>query len=139
MSARVLLDTNILIFALRNRTPGLRDRMRAQVGRMAVSAISAAELAYGVERSSDPVRNRRATEELLALTTPLAFDERAAEHAGEIRATLASAGTPIGAYDVLIAGHARSAGLTLVTNNVREFARVPGLLVEDWTVGEPAG
>ncbi|BDZ65503.1 type II toxin-antitoxin system VapC family toxin [Agromyces mangrovi Wang et al. 2018] len=138
MSARVLLDTNILIFALRNRTPGLRERMRAQAGRMAVSSISVAELAYGVERSSDPARNRRATEELLALTTRLALEERAAEHAGEIRAALAAAGTPIGAYDVLLAGHARSAGLTLVTNNVREFARVPGLLVEDWTVEPPA-
>mgnify|MGYP000265357815 CR=1 FL=1 len=135
MSARVLLDTNILIFALRNRTAGLHEQMRAHAGRMAVSTVSVAELAYGIERSSDPARNRRATEELLALTTRLALDEHAAVHAGEIRAALASAGTPIGAYDVLIAGHARSAGLTLVTNNVREFARVPGLLVADWMVG----
>ena len=63
----------------------------------------------------------------------LPFDASAAQHAGEIRARLSTAGTPIGGYDVLIAGHARSAGLTVVTNNTREFERVPGLEVVDWT------
>lgn len=133
MTARYLLDTNIVIFALRNRTPVLRDRLREHVGRMAVSSITLAELQFGIERSSDPTRNRQATSEFLALVEVLDFGAAAAEHAGEIRAGLAGLGTPIGAYDVLIAGHARASGLTVVANNVREFERVPGLLVADWS------
>lgn len=133
MSARYLLDTNILIFALRSRTIELRDRLREREGRLAVSTISVAELEHGVVRSSDAARNRRAVSQLLAITRVLPFDGAAAEHAGDIRAVLADAGTPIGAYDVLIAGHARSQGLAVVTNNRREFDRVPGLLVEDWS------
>ena len=136
MTARFLLDTNIVIFALRDRTPTLRERLTEHFGRMAVSAITIAELQYGIERSSDPARNRRATDEFLSLVEVQPLSAAAAEHAGEIRAALAAVGRPIGAYDVLIAGHARAAGLTVVTNNVREFDRVPGLLVEDWS--EPA-
>ena len=133
MTARFLLDTNIVIFAIRNRTPLLRERLTGHFGRMAVSTITVAELQYGVERSSDPARNRRATDEFLALLEVQPFSSAAAEHAGEIRAALAASGRPIGAYDVLIAGQARAGGLTVVTNNVREFERVPGLLVEDWS------
>ena len=133
MTARFLLDTNVVIFAIRNRTPPLRERLTDHFGRMAVSTITVAELQYGVERSSDPARNRRATEEFLALLEVQPFSAAAAEHSGEIRAALAASGRPIGAYDVLIAGQARAGGLTVVTNNVREFERVPGLLVEDWS------
>ena len=133
MTARFLLDTNIVIFAIRNRTPLLRERLTDNFGRIAVSTVTVAELHYGVERSSDPARNRRATEEFLALLEVQRFTTAAAEHSGEIRAALATSGRPIGAYDVLIAGHARAGGLTVVTNNVREFERVPGLLVEDWS------
>lgn len=99
---------------------------------MAVSTITVAELAYGVERSSRPDQNRGAVEEFLALLEVMPLDASAAEHAGRIRAELAITGTPIGAYDALIAGQARSRGLVVVTNNTREFARVPGLLLEDW-------
>lgn len=133
MTARFLLDTNIVIFALRDRTPTLRERLTEHFGRMAVSAITVAELQYGIERSSDPARNRRAADEFLSLVEVQPLSVPAAEHSGEIRAALAAVGRPIGAYDVLIAGHARAAGLTVVTNNVREFDRVPGLLVEDWS------
>jgi tRNA(fMet)-specific endonuclease VapC len=136
VTARFLLDTNIVIFALRNRTPMLRERLSEHFGRMAVSVITLAELQHGIERSSDPVRNRQATDEFLSLVEVQPLSAVAAEHSGEIRAMLAAEGRPIGAYDVLIAGHARAAGLTVVTNNVREFDRVPGLLVEDWS--EPA-
>ncbi len=100
---------------------------------MAVSAITIAELHYGIDPSSAPARNRRATEEFLALVDVQPLTAAGAEHAGEIRAMLAAAGRPIGAYDVLIAGHARAAGMTVVTNNVRAFERVPGLLIEDWS------
>jgi tRNA(fMet)-specific endonuclease VapC len=75
---------------------------------------------------------RAAVSEFLAFLDVLPFDAAAAEHAGDIRAVLADEGTPIGGYDVLIAGHARSQGMTVVTNNRREFDRIPGLLVEDW-------
>ncbi|MFT4189781.1 MAG: type II toxin-antitoxin system VapC family toxin [Aeromicrobium sp.] len=133
MSLRYLLDTNILIFLLRRRDEVLRPRLVANEGRLAVSTVSVMELFYGVERSRDPRQARLGVESLLAQVDVLDMDARAAEHAAEIRAGLASAGTSIGSYDVLIAGHARSAGLTVVTNNRREFDRVPGLVVEDWT------
>lgn len=133
MSIRYLLDTNIVIFALRRGAPELRDRLARESARLATSTITAMELEYGAAKSSDAARNRAATSRMLALVEILPFDRRAAEHAGEIRADLARQGTPIGGYDVLIAGAARSAGLILVTNNTREFERVPGLQLEDWT------
>mgnify|MGYP001575435396 CR=1 FL=1 len=133
MTARFLLDTNIVIFALRRRPGPLRDKLRNEAGRMAVSSITVSELAYGTEHSSDVTGNRHAVEQFLALTVVLPFDAAAAQHAGEIRAKLTTAGQMIGGYDVLIAGHARSAGLALVTNNTREFTRVPGLEILDWT------
>lgn len=133
MSIRYLLDTTIVIAALRRHGLELRDRLASESTRISTSSITAMELEYGVAKSSDPARNRAATERVLALVEVLPFDRRAAEHAGEIRAELAQHGTPIGAYDVLIAGAARSSGLILVTNNTREFERVPGLRVEDWT------
>ncbi len=132
MSVRYLLDTNIVIFALRSRPDPLRSRFTSADGMMAVSTVTVAELAYGAERSSHPAQNREAVEEFLSLLEVQPLDAAAAEHSGRIRAELATAGTPIGAYDLLIAGQARSRGLVVVTNNIRAFARVPGLLVEDW-------
>lgn len=132
MTVRYLLDTNIVIFALRTRAGALRARFAAATDHMAVSTITVAELAYGVERSSRPDQNRGAVEEFLALLEVMPLDASAAEHAGRIRAELAITGTPIGAYEALIAGQARARGLVVVTNNTREFARVAGLLVEDW-------
>ena len=134
MTQRYLLDTNIVIFALRRADGPLRAHLRAESDRLAVSAITVSELAYGAQKSADPTANRRAVEQFLALARVLPFDAPAAQHAGEIRAQLAMAGTPIGGYDVLLAGHARSAGLAMITNNRREFDRVPGLEVDDWTV-----
>lgn len=134
VSPRYLLDTNILIFLLRGRADRtLAERMQAQASRLAVSSITVAELEYGVKRSSTPDRERIAVDAVLSRCETLSFGQDAAVHAGEIRAHLASSGTPIGSYDTLIAAHARSAGLTVVTNYAREFMRVPGLLMEDWT------
>lgn len=101
-----------------------------------MSTVTVSELHHGVERSAAPGTNRLAVESLLAQTEVLDFSTAAAIHTGEIRAALSRAGQPIGNYDAMIAGHARSAGLTVVTNNRRELDRVPGLLVEDWTVAE---
>jgi len=130
---RYLLDTNIVVFALRERSAALRDRFTAADGQLAVSALTVAELAYGSEKSQRPADNARAVDAFLSLVEVLDFGPAAAVHGGQIRASLAAAGTPIGAYDTLIAGHARSLGLVVVTNNTREFERVPGLLVEDWS------
>ena len=130
---RYLLDTNIAIFVLRNRSAQLQARFVEARGELAISSVSVAELAYGAEKSERPTENRRAVEEFLALLDVLDFDSAAASHSGQIRVSLASAGTPIGGYDVLIAGHARSRGLVVVTNNTCEFERVSGLLIEDWS------
>ena len=129
---RYLLDTNIAIFILRNRPAELQARFVEARGQLAISSISVAELAYGAEKSERSAENQRAVDEFLALLDVLDFDSAAASHSGQIRAALGMAGTPIGAYDVLIAGHARSRGLVVVTNNTREFERVPGLMIEDW-------
>lgn len=133
MTAGYLLDTNILIFLLRRQHPKIVERMEQAPGLLHVSTISVAELSYGSARSSDPLRNRIAVEELLGRLTVLAFDARAAHDSGRIRAQLAAEGRLIGGYDLLLAGHARAADLTMVTHNVAEFERVQGLHVEDWT------
>lgn len=137
VSLRYLLDTNIVIFALRDRPDIVRRRFSGARDQLAVSAITVAELAYGSERSSEPDRNRAAVAEFLGMLEVLDMDSNAAEHAGRLRAELAARGTPIGAFDTLIAGHARSRGLIVVTNNMREFSRVDGLLVEDWSAATP--
>ena len=133
VSLRYLLDTNTVIEALRRRDDTLRRRFVENDTQMAVSTVTVAELAYGSERSSDPARNRRAVDGLIGRLVVLDLDMPAAEHSGQIRAQLAAKGTPIGPYDLLIAGQARAHGLIVVTNNVREFSRVDGLRVEDWT------
>jgi tRNA(fMet)-specific endonuclease VapC len=127
-----LLDSNILIALLRGAQPPTRQRFRDAEGLVGVSVVSVMELEYGVQRSGYPSENRRAVEELLSLVEILPFDRAAAEDAGRVRGQLAARGQTIGPFDSLIAGHARSRGLIVVTNNIREFARVPGLQVEDW-------
>lgn len=127
-----LLDTDVAIEILRGRDAAVRSRLQEADRGLAVSAVTVMELAYGASRSSDPGRNSKAVDAFLGLVGVEDFDTEAASHAGEIRAELAADGEPIGAYDVLIAGHARSRGLVVVTRNVREFARVPGLRVEVW-------
>ena len=108
----------------------LVDQSQAEIG---VTAITAAELYYGVERSNDPAQNAQALERFLLPLAIVDFDYDAAVAYGTLRAALAVAGTPIGPLDTLIAAQALSRRLTLITNNTREFARVPGLSVEDWT------
>ncbi len=99
---------------------------------MCVSTITQMELTYGAEKSAAVARNLNVVEGFLARLEVMAFDSPAAAHAGQIRAELARAGTPIGPYDQMIAGHARALGLIVVTNNAQEFSRVPGLRVENW-------
>jgi tRNA(fMet)-specific endonuclease VapC len=130
---RYLLDTNICIYVIRRRPPQVLTRFqRCALGDLGLSTVTLAELQYGVAKSAYPARNQQALE---AFTLPLEvvpFDVAAARAYGPIRATLEQQGTPIGAMDLLIAAHALSLGVTLVTNNPREFARVTGLQIETW-------
>lgn len=131
---RYLLDTNICIFTIKNRPESVRVRFTEEVGRMAISTVTAMELMYGVERSQQVAHNRKVTEGFINRLTVLDYDHKAAAHTAQIRAELARLGKPIGPYDQMIAAHARSRGFVLVTNNTREFERVPGLMIEDWVV-----
>ena len=129
---KYMLDTNICIFTIKNKPVAVREAFKAHHGRMCISSVTAMELLYGAEKSAAVERNLRVVEGFMRQLEVLDYDQSAAAHSGQLRAELARAGTPIGAYDQLIAGHARSRGLILVTNNRQEFERVPGLRVEDW-------
>lgn len=132
-----LLDTNVCIHIIRRRIPEVLRRFeRFEVGEIGVSSVTVAELHYGTEKSSRPEQNLEALGKFLLPLEVAAFGPEAAAAYGRIRATLESAGTPIGPLDNLIAAHALSLGVTLVTSNVREFERVPNLQIEDWTEAE---
>lgn len=127
-----MLDTDLCIRLLRDRPQGLRARFNAEAETLCISVITLKELLHGAAKSARPSENRRAVETLAARLTTLAFDAEAAAQAGEISAELEAQGQPIGPYDTLIAGHARSRGLIVITGNLREFSRVAGLRAEDW-------
>jgi len=129
---RYMLDTNLCIRVLRERPPGLRERFNREAEGLCISTIVLTELLHGAAKSARPAENRRAVEHFVARLAVLTFDEAAADHAADIRAELERRGEPIGGYDLLIAGHARSRGLIMVTGNLREFSRVAGLRCEDW-------
>jgi tRNA(fMet)-specific endonuclease VapC len=129
-----MLDTNIVVYTMKNKPAAVREAFSQNDGRMCISSITLMEVVYGAERSSNPDRNLRSVENFAARLEVIALDSKAAQHAGQIRADLAGTGLPIGPYDQLIAGHARSLGLVLVTNNTSEFARVEGLRIENWAL-----
>jgi tRNA(fMet)-specific endonuclease VapC len=131
---KFMLDTNILIYLIKQKPPQVMARFSVHsMADVCVSSITVAELEYGVMKSRSE-KNKRTLDGWLQLVHRPAFDEAAARAYGNIRATLESQGTPIGPLDTLIAAHAIAVDATLVTNNVREFARVPGLRIEDWTL-----
>ncbi|MBA5636962.1 tRNA(fMet)-specific endonuclease VapC [Duganella sp. LX20W] len=130
---KFMLDTNICIFTIKNKPAHVREQFIRQHGLMCISTVTLMELIYGAEKSTDPTRNLAEVEGFSARLEVMDFDSHAAAHTGQIRAELSRSGTPIGPYDQMIAGHARSRGLIVVTNNRREFDRIPGLRVEDWT------
>lgn len=128
-----MLDTNIIAYAKNNRPEVVMDRLRKyDPDELCISVITLAELEYGVFNSSNPDRNQLALTLFLAGIEVVPFDDDAAVEYGRIRADLKRRGTLIGANDLLIAAHAKSRGLVLVTNNTREFERVDGLELEDW-------
>ena len=134
----ILLDTNICIHVINAKPPAVLERFRQhRMGEIGLSSVVAAELAYGVAKSCS-ARNRQALEMFLAPLIILPFDEAALWAYGELRAELERKGTPIGALDTMIAAHALSQQSTLVTNNTREFARVPGLPLENWVENHQA-
>ncbi len=133
---KFMLDTNTCIFTIKNRPHEVRETFKRHHGQMCISTITLMELIYGAEKSSNPERTLLDVEGFAARLEVLNYDQIAAAHTGQIRAELARAGKLIGPYDQMIAGHARSQGLIVVTNNRREFDRVPGLRVEDW-VSQP--
>lgn len=129
---KYMLDTNIVIYTMKNKPSAVREAFVKNDGRMCISSITYMELVFGAERSQSPERNLSSVEGFVARVEVLPLDESAAAHAGQIRAEQTKLGSLIGPYDQLIAGHARSRGLVLVTNNQREFSRVSGLRTENW-------
>ncbi|WP_333591280.1 type II toxin-antitoxin system VapC family toxin [Brevundimonas sp.] len=133
-----LLDSDICVRLLRNRSRAVAERLNAHAGDLFTSSIVRHELMHGALMSGRPTEHREAVEALLARLAVLEFDASAADHAADIKADLQRRGLMIGANDLLIAGHARSRSLIVVTGNLREFERVAGLRCEDWPAG-PAG
>lgn len=127
-----MLDTNIVIYILKRRPLEILSTFNANANRMAISSITLAELTHGAEKSDRVTENLEVIDNFCSRLEVLPYGEKAAQHYGAIRAVLEKLGQPIGVNDIHIAGHARSEGLALVTNNVSEFERVPGLEIENW-------
>lgn len=130
---RYMLDTNICIYIIKNKPKKvIMELKRHKPSEICVSAITYAELTYGVEKSMAVEKNRLALALLFSNIEVLDFNTKAAIHYGKIRAYLEKQGTPIGSLDMMIAAHAMSLGYTVVTNNIKEFERVPDLKLENW-------
>ncbi len=128
-----MLDTNICIYAIKHKPEKVFQKLQTVDPQdVCVSSVTYAELVHGVEKSATVEKNRLALSMLLANIEILDFDVDAADCYGKIRADLEKKGTPIGPLDMMIAGHAMSMGYTVVTNNVKEFSRVPDLKIENW-------
>jgi len=135
---KYLLDTNIVIYVIKRRPIEVMGVFNENAGRMAISAITLSELYHGAEKSTKVAQNLAVVEEFSSLLEVLPYTAKASLHYGTIRSALEKVGRPIGVNDLHIAAHARSEGLTLVTNNIGEFERVPGLLLQNW-VANPSG
>ncbi len=131
---RFLLDTNIAIYVIKRRPLAALALFNQHAGSMAISSITLAELLHGAEKSQDAVRSMAVVEDFCSRLDVLPYGPKAAQHYGSIRATLERKGQPIGVNDLHIAAHARSEGLTLVSNNLREFERVDALLLANWAI-----
>ena len=130
---RYLLDTNICIYVIKHKPEKVFQKLQTiHPEDVCISSVTYAELVHGVEKSAAVEKNRLALSMLLANMEILDFDADAADCYGKIRAGLERKGTPIGPLDMMIAGHAQSLGYTIVTNNVKEFSRVPALKIENW-------
>jgi len=129
-----LLDTNICIYIIKRKPAEVFDKFKnLSIGDVGISSITLAELQYGIEKSSNSERNREALEKFLTPIEVIDYDFEATVEYGKMRAFLEKKGIPIGPLDLLIASHAKSRNVILVTNNVREFGRIDGLRIENWT------
>ena len=129
---KYLLDTNIVIYVLKRRPKEVLDIFNANASRMAISSITLSELIYGAEKSLNTDKNLEAVEEFVSHLEVLPYDAKASQHYGQIKAAFEKKGQIIGENDIHIAAHAIGHGLILVSNNVREFKRVPNLALENW-------
>jgi len=129
---KYLLDTNIVIYTMKNRPKQVKRRFKQHKDQMCISSVTLGELIFGAEHSQQVERNLTDIEAIVARLEVLPFDNKAAYHFGQIRAALYNIGKPIGQYDMMIAGQTRASSLTLITNNIKEFERVPGLILENW-------
>lgn len=127
-----MLDTNICIYVMKHVPAALEARFNETAEQLCISSITLAELYFGVEKSARREDNLRGLEQFIARVEVLPFSAKAAMHYGQIRAELTRAGTQCGSNDMLIGAHARSEGLVVVTNNMREFSRIPGLRSVNW-------
>jgi tRNA(fMet)-specific endonuclease VapC len=127
-----LLDTNLCVRALRDRPTEIRERLKAEFETICISSIVRYELYVGIALAGGGDQKKRELDDFLSPIPCLPFDDAAAFQAADIRADLTRKGTLIGPYDILIAGHARSLDLKLITGNLKEFTRVDGLRCEDW-------
>ncbi len=130
---KYMLDTDIIIYTIKNRPAQIRKLFKQHKDQISISTVTLGELVFGAEHSQQVERNLADIEAMTAQLEVLPFDNKAAYHFGQIRSGLYRTGRPIEPYDMMIAGHARSLGLILVTSNVREFTRVPGLVIENWS------
>ena len=127
------MAVGISIYAIKNKPEAVLQRLKSNIqDGLCISAITLAELQHGVEKSANPEKNAAALLQFLSILSVLDFDDMAAVEYGRICADLQRKGTPIGTMDMLIAAHAKNEGLVLVTNNVREFERVPELEIQNW-------
>lgn len=131
---RYLLDTNIAIYVIKRKPLSALQLFNEHAGRMAISAITLAELLHGAEKSNAPARSLSVVEDFCSRLAVLPYGPKAAQHYGSIRNALEKQGQPIGINDLHIAAHARSEGLTLVSNNLREFERVEALQLANWAM-----
>ena len=129
---KFMLDTNIVSYVIKHRPREVVKTFNEHAGQMCISSITLAELWYGVEKSQKLAQNREVIEDFISRLDVINYDDKAAAHFGDIRAALERKGQIIGSNDLLIAAHARSQGLVLVTNNLKEFNRVDGLRIENW-------
>lgn len=130
---RYMLDTNICIYAIKHKPEKVFVKLQSiEPKEVCISSVTYVELVHGVEKSSAVERNRLALSVLLSNIEIMSFDVSAADEYGKIRAALEKKGTPIGPLDMMIAGHAKALGYTVVTNNEKEFSRVEGLKIENW-------
>lgn len=130
---KFMLDTNTCIYIIKRKPPNVIERFRqTEISQIGISSITLSELLYGVSKSSKPDQNKIALMQFVTPLEILPYDDEAAQYYGDLRTHLEKQGTPIGSLDMLIAAHALSIACTLITNNEKEFIRIPNMKIDNW-------